>query len=68
MRVLKLRAVEDKTALKRTQLYLKIKAGDFPKQVRLGEKAVGWLEQRSIIGSPSVSPCVTRRCGDEMPA
>ena len=46
MRVLKRRAVEQKTALKHTQLYQKIAAGEFPKQIRLGPKAVGWIEPR----------------------
>ncbi len=44
MNVIKLTAVEQKTALKRTQIYQKIAAGEFPKQIRLGPKAVGWLE------------------------
>ena len=35
--------VEARTGLARSTLYCAIKAGTFPKQVKLGKKAVGWL-------------------------
>ena len=44
MRVLRRRAVEQKTGKKRTQIYKEIAAGTFPRQVRLGPKAVGWIK------------------------
>ena len=36
--------VEQRTGLSRSTLYQYIKDGDFPKPVRLGPRAVGWLE------------------------
>jgi prophage regulatory protein len=34
--------VEKRTGLKRAHLYKLIKLGQFPKQVKLSERAVGW--------------------------
>jgi prophage regulatory protein len=42
--VLKRLAVQDKAGLSKTALYQKISEGTFPKPVRLGRKAVGWIE------------------------
>jgi len=36
--------VEQRTGLSRSTLYQYIKDGNFPKPVRLGLRAVGWLE------------------------
>lgn len=36
--------VEQRTGLSRSTLYQYIKDGDFPRPVRLGLRAVGWLE------------------------
>ena len=43
-RVLRRRAVQDKTGLRHSAIYQRIKAGTFPKPIYLGPKAVGWLE------------------------
>ena len=43
-RIIRLPAVEAKTGLKHTAIYGWIERGDFPRQVPLGPKAVGWLE------------------------
>lgn len=37
--------VEGKTGLSRSTIYLRIKHGEFPKQIKLGSRAVGWLEE-----------------------
>jgi prophage regulatory protein len=37
-------AVERATGLKRASIYAKIAAGTFPRPVKLGGHAVGWLE------------------------
>lgn len=37
-------AVEAKTGLSRSTIYEKIKNGTFPKPIKLGPRAVGWLE------------------------
>jgi len=43
-RILRLPAVKDRTGLSRSSVYEKIAAGDFPKPISLGARAVGWLE------------------------
>ena len=42
--LLRLPAVQAQTGLSRSTIYLRIAAGEFPKQVSLGARAVGWLE------------------------
>ncbi len=42
--LLRLPAVQARTGLSRSTIYLRISRGQFPKQVSLGERAVGWLE------------------------
>ena len=42
--LLRMTQVKARTGLSRSTIYLRIKAGDFPAQVSLGLRAVGWLE------------------------
>ncbi len=42
--ILRLPQVKARTGLSRSLIYLLIKEGKFPKQVNLGDRAVGWLE------------------------
>lgn len=43
--ILRRRQVEQKVGLTRSPLYARIKAGEFPRPVRLGNgRAVGWVE------------------------
>ncbi len=42
--ILRLPRVKNKTGLGRSTLYNHIKAGLFPKPIKLGLSAVGWLE------------------------
>lgn len=44
MRILRKHQVLELTGLARSTLYLYIKRGEFPAQVKLGSKIVGWLE------------------------
>lgn len=44
MRVLKLKDVLHKTSLGKTTLYALVKNSEFPKQIELGLRSVGWLE------------------------
>lgn len=44
MRILRLRDVQSRTGLPRSTVYEKIAAGEFPAQVSLGARAVGWVE------------------------
>jgi prophage regulatory protein len=43
MRILKRKDVEDMTGLKRSSIYLKMANNEFPKQIKLGARSVGWL-------------------------
>lgn len=45
-RILRLPAVEDKTGIGKSAMYAAIKAGTFPKPIKLGSpRSVGWLER-----------------------
>ena len=43
--MLRLPEVMKRTALSRSQIYRLIDFGEFPKQVPLSERAVGWIEE-----------------------
>lgn len=43
-RILRIKAVLDRTGLTRSTLYRKIQNGTFPKQVRLSARCAGWHE------------------------
>jgi len=42
--ILRRKQVESRTGLSRSTIYLRIQNGTFPKQINLGARAVGWLE------------------------
>ena len=42
--ILRLPQVKQITGLSRSTIYLLISKGTFPKQIKLSERAVGWLE------------------------
>jgi prophage regulatory protein len=44
LRMLRLPEVVRRTALSRSQIYRLIELGTFPRQVPLGERAAGWVE------------------------
>ncbi|EHO2015382.1 AlpA family transcriptional regulator [Escherichia coli] len=43
-RFIKIESVLERCAISRATLYRLIKQGDFPRQVHLSQRAVGWLE------------------------
>lgn len=43
-RILRIKAVLDRTGLSRSTLYRKIQSGTFPKQVRISTRCAGWRE------------------------
>jgi len=43
-RILRRREVEARTGLSRSTLYAQMAEGTFPRPVRLGKRAVGWME------------------------
>ena len=43
-RIIRRPAVEGRTGLSRSTIYLKIAQGSFPRPVTLGLRAVGWIE------------------------
>ncbi len=49
MKMLRLPEVIEICGLKKSTIYARIKDGTFPKQTRLGARAVGWLE-KDILG------------------
>lgn len=42
--LLRLKQVEAKTGLKRSQIYLYMKDGTFPSSIKIGPASVAWLE------------------------
>jgi prophage regulatory protein len=55
-RILRIRQVLDMTGLRRTALYEKINASEFPKPVKLGVRAVGWREGDVLSWMDSLMP------------
>ncbi len=45
IRINRLETVKYVTGLSRSTIYLRIKNGEFPKPIKLGGRAVGWLEE-----------------------
>ena len=41
--------VEKRTGLTKSGIYFLIREGDFPRPVRLGKRAVGWIESEITI-------------------
>lgn len=44
-RIIRKPAVKSKTGLPSSTLYDKIQRGEFPKQIKLGPRASGWIEE-----------------------
>ena len=44
MKILRLPEVKARTGLGHSSIYERIGAGTFPRQVKLGDRAVGWIE------------------------
>ena len=44
IKILRRKQVENRTGLSRSTIYLRLQEGTFPKQISLGPRAVGWLE------------------------
>ena len=42
--ILRRKQVEARVGLRRSTIYAKVAAGEFPAPIRLGTRAVGWLE------------------------
>lgn len=43
-KILRLASVTERTGIPKSTLYELIAAGDFPKQISLSQRSVGWLE------------------------
>ncbi len=66
IRILRLPAVMERTGLSRSSIYAFISEGKFPHQVKIGDRAAGWLEpevdkwiSRKVKQSRSVAGCST---------
>ena len=44
MTILRLPEVIHRTGLSRSTIYSQIAAGDFPRQIHLGSRSIGWIE------------------------
>ena len=44
MRIMRLKEVIEKTGLAKTTIYNLISQGEFPKQIELGARSVGWID------------------------
>ena len=44
VRVLRLPRVQARTGLSRSSIYMRVANGSFPQPIRLGARAVGWIE------------------------
>jgi len=44
IRILRVREVADRSGISRSLLYKFVREGKFPPSVKIGERAVGWLE------------------------
>lgn len=53
-RFIKLAKVREHTALSTTEIYRRIAAGEFPKQVTLGPKSVAWIESEILAWCEAV--------------
>jgi prophage regulatory protein len=42
--ILRLRTVLERTGLSRSTIYALMRTGEFPRQIALGPRSVGWLE------------------------
>ncbi len=47
-RFIKLATVKDYTSLSTSEIYRRIAAGTFPKQITLGPKSVAWIESEVL--------------------
>ncbi|STX44495.1 prophage CP4-57 regulatory protein AlpA [Legionella donaldsonii] len=45
LKILRRRAVQERTGLGRSSIYSKISQGEFPKPIALGDRSVGWIEE-----------------------
>lgn len=54
-RILRIRQVLDLTGLRRTALYEKMNADEFPQSVKLGARAVGWREAEVLSWMESLA-------------
>ena len=44
-RALRIAAVQAKTGLTRTRVYELVESGDFPQPIKIGKRAVAWIER-----------------------
>jgi prophage regulatory protein len=57
-RILRIRTVLERTGLSRSTLYRRIEQGNFPKQIRISERCIGWRESavEAWMRSPTLNP------------
>mgnify|MGYP001321819789 CR=1 FL=1 len=60
MKILRIKQVIEMTTLGRSTIYKYIKEGTFPKQIKMGARASGWLQ------ADVENWILTRRCGGQV--
>ena len=60
MRILRLPTVEEKSGLKKAEIYNRMREGEFPRSIPLGPKHRGWLESEV---DEWICPLVAKRDG-----
>ena len=45
LKIIRRKVVEDRTGYTRSTIYSEMAVGRFPKQIKLGPRSVGWLEE-----------------------
>ena len=72
IRIVRLPAVQARTGLGRSTIYVRLAEGSFPRPVQLGARAVGWIEEEvdewirkqiALSRGESESRCIQRRQG-----
>ncbi|MDE3021833.1 MAG: AlpA family transcriptional regulator [Pseudomonadota bacterium] len=60
---MRLPAVKVRTGLSRSSIYAKMKTGEFPQAIALGQRSIGWIEseiQQWIVDRVKASREITR--------
>ena len=46
LKILRLKAVKERVGLSTATIYAMVQRGEFPRQVKIGPRAVGWLDSQ----------------------
>ena len=66
-RILRLDAVLDRTGLSRSLIYQLVSEGNFPAQIHLGARCVGWIEAEVVDDWINARIAVSRKTASNAP-